>query len=435
MNTVYGRWTKERGFTLLTLSILTPVLFILGGSLIVFSLTEVRATHRSQMGTQAFYLAESAVDSGYRWLQDQGGPPGGTEALVLDGGWQEMGLGEYLVVVDPDDGNPLDYVKRYAIQGWGVMDDGSAARRTTMLVQVESFARYAYFTNNEISSSNQIVWFTSWDHITGPAHTNGQFSMWGSPTFDGFVSSVSSSINYYNPPPAGGNNPHFNQGYELGSDVKPYPTSIPTTLINAANTAGMVFTGDTTVTLVSDGTMRVTNTNAGLSNAVVSLPDNGVLYVQNGNVNLSGTLQGQLTVATNQNIRITNSVVYSDDPQVDPDSQDLLGILAGGNVVVASSAPNNIRIDASVMALNTSFTVENWWQGPAKGTLTLVGGITQSKRGPVGSFNASTGTFVSGYKKDYRYDERLRNMIPPYFPLTGDYVILGWEEELDAPSE
>ena len=81
------------------------------------------------------------------------------------------------------------------------------------------------------------------------------------------------------------------------------------------------------------------------------------------------------------------------------------------------------------MALGNSFTVEDWNQGPPKGTLTVLGGIIQDYRGPVGTFNPSTNTKVSGYTKNYQYDARLMTNPPPFYPTTGDYVIVSWQEE------
>ncbi len=425
--------SRQRGFILVSMYMVLAVLLILGGALVTQVLAEMRFAQRSQSSLQAFYLAEAAVDQGTQWLRSQPAPPGGTQALVLNGGWQTFGAaeGRFMVVVDPDDNNPTAFIKRYTIQGWGSAGNPAApvsARQTNMAVQVESFARYAYATNSEISSTGSTVWFITGDRIRGPAHTNGQFSVRGNPIFDGLVSSVSSSVNLYNPPPAGGNNPVFNGGQQLGAAARPFPTSMPAILVNAAQAGGNVFTGNTTVTLLSGGTMRVTNAAQGLNGQVMPLPPNGVLYVQGGNVTLSGTLSGQLTVASGGDVRIPQSITYANNPRTNPNSQDILGIVAAGNVAVASTAPNDLEIDASIMALNTSFAVENWSQGPPKGTLTLYGGLIQKNRGPVGTFSSSTGTRLSGYAKDYYYDARMANLSPPFFPTTGSYSSTGWED-------
>ncbi len=225
------------------------------------------------------------------------------------------------------------------------------------------------------------------------------------------------------------------EGYHQGRLIQPYPQAIPfpgtvpTALINAAATGGSTFTGNTSITLVNNGTMQVTNAAAGLVNQNMPLPANGALYVAGGDVTLQGTLAGQLTIGASNNVKIANSVTYATDPQANPSSTDLLGIVAGQNVQVTATAPQNVEIDGSVMALGTSFTVENYNVAPAKGTLTVLGGIIQKNRGPVGTFNSSTGTKVSGYTKDYHYDTRLQDNTPPFFPTTGNYTTVVWDEE------
>lgn len=426
-----GANQSNRGSTLLLVLSSLLTVSVLAGAFVNVGLYEHRFSTRNQAGTEAFYLSESAIDRALQWLRTQGTPPAGTQPLVLFGGWQALGEGSYLVTLDPADNNTGSFLKRYSIEGWGVSGPQatpSAVRRTTLVVQTESFARYAYFTDDERSPTGSTVWFVTADHIEGPTHTNGQFSMYGSPTFDGPVSSVAGSIRFFNPPPPGGNNPIFNGGLELGVKAKPIPTTFPTSLADAASQGGSVFIGNTTVTLLPSGTMKVTNAAQNMNDQEIPLPPNGVLYVHNGTVTLEGTLKGQLTIGTNQNVKVVNSVTYSDNPEINPSSTDLLGIVAGGNVVIASSAPANVTVDASIMALNTSFTVENYWTG-LKGTLTVYGGIIQDKRGPVGTFSSRTGKKVSGYTKNYHYDERLLNMIPPFFPVTGDYVSLVWQGE------
>ena len=98
--------------------------------------------------------------------------------------------------------------------------------------------------------------------------------------------------------------------------------------------------------------------------------------------------------------------------------------------MVISNAPSyNLEVDASIMALNTSFMLENWWVGPAKGTWTVYGGIIQDQRGPVGTFSGIGGQKLSGYSKNYAYDSRMLGNPPPFFPTTGDYVTLVWQED------
>ncbi len=423
--------TREAGFILITVYLLLAVLLVHATALITHSFGENRGAQRFQMASQSFYLSEGGIDRAYQWLRTQAAPPAGTQPMVLFGGWQIQGEGLYLATVDPDDANAGSFTKRYTIEGWGATGTQAAPtslRRTRLTVQTESFSRYAYFTNSETSPSGSQIWFITGDRIEGPTHSNSQFNMRGTPVFDGLVSSTASSVNL-----AGGgpptSNPAFNGGLQLNAPPVSLAQASTADLATQANNGGTRYNGDTQITLLANGTMRVTNAAANLNNQVVALPGNGVLYVNNGSVTMQGTLQGQLTVATNRDVRVANNITYSQDPRVNPNSTDLLGIVTDRNVVVASGAPQNVQIHASLMALGSSFTVENWSVGPPKGTLTVLGGIIQSNRGPVGTFNSSTGTKVSGYTKDYHYDARLMNSVPPFFPTTGNYVPVVWEEE------
>ena len=166
---------------------------------------------------------------------------------------------------------------------------------------------------------------------------------------------------------------------------------------------------------------------------------NGLLFVDGSINDLNGNNQrGKMTIASNESINITNNILYYDrDETVSllndehlKDIDDSLGLVAAKDVKIASNAPYNIEVDAIIMALNTSFFYTGW-QGPGlKGTLSLLGGLIQKERGPVGTHNA--GVKVSGYSKNYQYDTRMANpaggKLPPYFPSTGKYQKVYWKE-------
>lgn len=422
---------RDRGAVLVLALLGLTTVSVLAGAFVQMSFHDQRFSERSQGGVQAFYLSESAIDQGLSWLRNQLVPPQWIDRRVLFGGWQNLGQGSYLLSIDPDDNNPTSSTKRFTLEGWGLMGTAAAPlalRRNQMVVQTESFSQYAYFTNDERSWPNGLqVYFITGDRIEGPTHTNGQFSMFGKPVFEGPVSSVAKTMNLW-----GGSavtNPVFKEPPKLGVPAKKYPTEFPSSIVSTARSGGLVLTGDSSVTLLPNGKMQVTNTRKRWVNEEVPLPANGVVYVEGGTLAVQGTLKGQLTLGCEKDIRIVNSVTYADNPQRNPNSKDLLGIVAGGNVVVPREAPENLRVDGSIMAINRSFGVEDWWQRPPKGKLTVYGGIIQANRGPVGSFNGNTGTKLSGYTKDYHYDPRLKGMNPPAFPMTGDYKTLVWQEQ------
>ncbi len=421
------RRSDERGFVFLISIFVTSFLLAWIAMGLQRSMTELRSAQQSLQNNQAFQLAEGGGEDAHRYLKGLGAPPAGVARFNPFGGPRAVGRGQYTVTIDPDDNNPNRFEDVFTIESTSTMTVGQATRRVTKILSTESFARYSYFTNSERSGGSPI-WFTSRDRLNGPVHSNDRFNLSGNPVFNGPVSSAASSINYANPPPAGGNNPQFNGGLTLNMIPVSLPNNLTKLRVAASASDGLWLTGNTTFTLQADGTMRVTNANRGWNNATVTPPVNGAIFVNGGNATVSGTLNGRLTIGATRDVIIANNVLYADDPRTNPSSNDILGLAAEQNVVISRNAPADLTVQASMLALNKSFTVENWWQGPPKGTLTVYGGIIQDSRGAVASFDSSTGQLLSGYAKDYWYDSRFMNDAPPFFPTNGVYQLVFWQQ-------
>ena len=203
---------------------------------------------------------------------------------------------------------------------------------------------------------------------------------------------------------------------------------------------GCQYTGPTRIELLSSGNMNVTSpfttspTYAGCVGNNIALPANGVIYVQNvptsqatscpdpdghpldypvpgdvttydclvGDVFLSGTLQGRLTIAAENNIVVVADTAYATSGA---GSNDMLGLIAnqfvqvyhpvnnGGQNVADNRNPTPFfqdpRIDAAILALGHSFIVQNYDRGATLGTISVTGGIAHKWRGPVGTFGGS----------------------------------------------
>ena len=87
----------------------------------------------------------------------------------------------------------------------------------------------------------------------------------------------------------------------------------------------------------------------------------------------------------------------------------------------------DVFVQGVIMALNQSFTAENYMSGPTsgatcggtsngRGCLYITGGLIQEARGPVGLTNGA------GFVKRYSYDRCALNNPPPYFPTTGRFI-------------
>jgi hypothetical protein len=166
----------------------------------------------------------------------------------------------------------------------------------------------------------------------------------------------------------------------------------------------------------------------------------GVIAVT-GTVGISGVLRGRVTVYATGNIVILDDQRYATDPSLGT-CADMLGIISANNITVADNAVNDppnvgayrneddtqdLFIHGVMMAINTSFGVENYSSGPSnasgcqgtangRGCLFLNGGIIQERRGAVGL------TSGEGYIKRYSYDHCAVSTPPPYFPTTGRYL-------------
>jgi hypothetical protein len=217
-----------------------------------------------------------------------------------------------------------------------------------------------------------------------------------------------------------------------------------------------------------------------------------VLYVQGGQVLVRGVVDGMYTIVTDDfteyrrhddnnvidrvwgNIWLIDDIVFSDSygngaviHPMDGGTANVLGLIAGGSVIVANTRPNgargqqygaDIKINAAILAMNGGF-LSHYWQNSLqnyhdwndglgfgiiadgrgghrnhyrsdeqsgiytgdddhRGTVHLWGSIVQFKRGYMnrnypGPYNVSPGV---GYSKDYHYDWNLQLKPPPYFP-------------------
>lgn len=284
------------------------------------------------------------------------------------------------------------------------------------------FSKFAYYSKDEGSN----IWWISSDTVWGPFHTQDQFKIDGNPVFYGKVTTLKGYSQ------KAGSDPKFYGGYESGVDL-PFSASGISDIETAANAGGKKISGKDTVylTFASDSIkVRYTFKGTQTSYLASSFSPNGTIYIKDAKtVRLQGTVKGQYTLASNKgDMYIDNDIVYNTDPRTNPNSTDILGIVAKNNVWITDNSANNnnINIDASIYCETGSFGAENYNKRPVSGRINLLGGIIQVERGPVGTFKGMG--ISSGFYKTYRYDERLMLSFPPMFPGTGGFEIVSWYE-------
>lgn len=365
-------------------------------------------------------------------------------------------------------------------------------------------------TSGRPSSSSQgcvEIFWASGDVVNGPFHTNDRWRISGNPRWTDDVSG--SAINYAsNGFYDGSGSPVFATPpfYQAPLEMPPSNSALRSEADHTIGGEGCLYTGPTEIVLNPNGTIRLDSpytrrSGAGCGNfsgngndapQTVSLPQNGVIYVQaipanpsdpnytagcphgdnglgypwstylyggyyfddeladyscrDGDAFVEGTLNGRLTVGAQNDVVITWHLRYQG-------TDDMLGLIANDYVQVYhpvdpdySRAYQNMpagprhptatfqdpQINAAVLSVGHSFMVQRWAYGNGLGSIRLNGAIAQIFRGPVGTFSGSTQ--VSGYDKDYNYDPRLRYTNPPHFidPVKASWRVLQFAEQFPS---
>ncbi len=207
------------------------------------------------------------------------------------------------------------------------------------------------------------------------------------------------------------------------------------TIVQGAQTRTITIDRTNNQTLYNTGSSTTTYTGVpdGVSNV-------GTIIYVNGNItSFSGTVQKdtQVTVAASDDVVIQNNVRYANYTAgsgtpgaagyIAPSASgttNLLGILSwNGDVRVGSSAPNNVDIHATIMAKSGVLQVDNYGSGSPRGTATVLGGVISDNYGAFGTFGGSSGSLLSGYGRNFVYDDRMETQYtPPYFPTMNTFI-------------
>ena len=174
-----------------------------------------------------------------------------------------------------------------------------------------------------------------------------------------------------------------------------------------------------------------------------------MLAAAEGQVIVSGVVNGHLTLVSPNEITIGDNITYANDVTL---CKDYLGIISGTNVVMANNmllspmetvgatpdvvvhlgSSSSVQVNASILALG-SFLVQDYDQGvpeaekceavkAGRGCLYLTGGIIHGTRQPVGTLDATATNGETGYIKRYTFNTCGLTQPPPYFPTTGRFA-------------
>jgi hypothetical protein len=367
--------------------------------------------------------------------------------------------------------------------------------------QAEANCAKHYYDNPGRHENCTEINFFSGDIIKGPLHTNDAMLISGSPTFQGETTTswdgtcpggtdCTASATRYRVG-TGTVSPNFaNPGepsYAATLTMPPSNSSIKEKADASLGGVGCLYTGPTSIILNSNGTMSVTSplTKSSNPNCVGTnkpLPANGVIFVQavptspsnpnysascpvssgnplgypisqdfntsqygcfDGDAFVRGTLDGALTIASQDSIIITGDTTYAGGLG----GNDILGLVADNYVEIyhpvkcnswygglcvnsdnLTGSVSNVDVHAAILTVKHSFRVQAYRYGEFLQDLTVYGSIGQQYRGIVGTFSGGNG--VTGYEKDYTYDQKLRYTSPPHFldPVASAWGVNTWAE-------
>lgn len=176
----------------------------------------------------------------------------------------------------------------------------------------------------------------------------------------------------------------------------------------------------------------------------MDLPSNGIIYVDGGNVTVSGTIKGRVTIGAGPtrygdygDIYIGGNIVYNTPPRNNPNDPipavpDALGLVAYDDIIIPTSTYDTnrtLQVDAALMCVHGSFHIDSnasshyvssdpsqqytgWWNGAQASYST--------DEVPCVTSQNWWGTEARGYEAQHtRFDYNLLNYgAPPMFPST-----------------
>lgn len=402
----------------------------------------------------AFQIAEAGLDYG-RWRLAHSGEDFTAETREVEDQFAGV-LGKYDVTFTPQVSSSIVMVQSVG------RTESLPAREVTLKARygMPSLAQYASLTNGD-------VWYGG--EIHGPVHANGGIRM------DGYSDSlVASARETYICQPHHGCNYEEKPGVWGDGEIQdlwefPLPVvdynAITLDLLDMRDIAQadgtyygpsgvfgyhVVFNADNTYS-----TYRVTRKESGVQSwfpetgwqrishdigretllEVKAVPSDGVIYVED-TLWVEGDIRDRISVAagrfpdtpaTNLDIIINGNISYGGVK----DGTHSFGAVAQRHVLIPySAAPDNLQLDGAFIAQKGRFgrRYYPWGVHRLKTSMTRYGMIA-SNLVPVTAWVDGEGQVVSGYRQgSSSYDPHLLYLPPPYFPTTGQYQFISWEE-------
>jgi len=313
-------------------------------------------------------------------------------------------------------------------------------RTATLRTRLRSFASYQHLTHLEVTKFGEIIWFWHKDTLFGRVHSNDYLGIKYSPRFFGRVTTSKHKFKEL----------QANAKFKYPPEFNVPKIVFPKTARAVRNNAEIISTDNsqTMVRLVLKGDQgcEVWKWQRGVDPDEFAKLDRTIRDISwkaifvDGECEVEGQLSGNLTIGSTGDMLLIDNIQYigsdANNGRLPAGMMHRLGLVSEKNVLIKNNLKNgrlngfksfpndvnrhSININASIVALNESFTFEQqndeWdlYQGPGpdeRGVIYLTGSVAQWRRGYVHRRNHN-GT---GYEKAYVYDSRLDEQPPPYF--------------------
>jgi hypothetical protein len=432
MNGIKQVRQNQQGFVLMLVMALLLITVWLVLTILDVASNSRKLSTRQVNVDQAMYVAEAGVERAARFMESN------LNVMVSSSTGATNGSGSI------GSGNYSYYIFRtnsstYCIVSTGTVNGVSRVVRLLDVYQ-PTYAKYALW-----SHVNGALTIRHGSTFNGHVHADDELYFDNTSGGPVFHAAVTSDAGTYSGSITG---IEFDQGLTLNSyqgtmaDVD-FNSAASTSLKKEAQANGLYLSGNTTITF-NGGTLSISNTRTSWVNHSYTIPAKGIIYVSNNGTTsganagmvymTGGTVQGQLTIASENDMHISGNITYVHDPRTTPSSTDALGLITQDSIWVDASAPTTMEIDAAMMTTGTSgdgdpgsFAVVNYDTRTPVGPLTIYGGIVQNTRGAVGT--GSGGVTQTGFTKQYSYDPRFIQTPPPYYPTVSNTVSFAqWTE-------
>ncbi len=459
--TQHNKQVEQAGTMLIFVVVMTGIFMMVLAGFLSLIQYQLKLTNARIAEIQATHIAEAGANY-YKWLlahdpddfQDGTGTSG---PYVHDYNDPTSGLvGTYSLEIDP----PETGSTVVTIRSTGWVNDYPDITKTIEVRHGEpSLAKYSFLTNSDI-------WLGEDESISGQMHSNGGVRMDGSND-----SLVTSALETYTCTSAHGCSNETKDGVwgsGPNSDLWSYPVPVVdfntitldlAEIKTAAQTGGHYYAGQNYgyhIIFNSDGTYSI-YTVTSLMPSINRLDDDDLsgFELQAEEINtetlvgtydvpasspifiedelwIDGTLNGKITVAAARfpESAATYASIYINDnlQYIARDDTNALGLVAQKNILVPKHAPDDLTIDAILLAqkgrvmrlLYSPYNVQN--------SIQVYGGIITNKIWTWTWVNGSQIT-VDGYDNTSSiFHTNLLYEPPPYFPTSGEYDFISWEQ-------